>query len=61
MATMTTQAGAIGWFEIGSANPDQVQEFYSGLFGWQFAPGKSAGFDYRDIGTGAGHPVPGGL
>ncbi|MEU4427379.1 VOC family protein [Actinoplanes sp. NPDC024001] len=59
--TSATMAGSIGWFEIGSAHPDQAQEFYGRLFGWRFAAGTSAGFDYRDISTGAGHPVSGGL
>ncbi|OJF11078.1 VOC family protein [Couchioplanes caeruleus] len=53
--------GAIGWFEIGSAEPDVAEEFYGGLFGWQFTGGRSAGFDYRDISTGPEHPVRGGL
>ena len=58
---MSTTHGAIGWFEIGSAHPEQAQAFYGGLFGWRFHAGVSAGFDYRDISTGEGHPLRGGL
>jgi uncharacterized protein len=57
----TLPTGAIGWFEIGSAVPDQAERFYGSLFGWSFDRGASAGFDYRDIITGVGHPLRGGL
>jgi uncharacterized protein len=56
------QPGSIGWFEIGSPDPDRAQAFYSGLFGWSVAaPVASAGFDYRDVTTGPDHPVRGGI
>jgi uncharacterized protein len=58
----THAVGSIGWFEIASANPDRAQAFYSSLFGWSVTPaGAVAGFDYRDISTGQGHPVRGGI
>lgn len=53
--------GAIAWFEIASPDADAAQHFYDRLFGWQFLPGTSAGLDYRDVITGDGHPVRGGL
>ena len=53
--------GAIGWFEIGTADADAAEAFYGGLFGWTFGKSELAEFDYRDIVTGAGHPLRGGL
>jgi predicted enzyme related to lactoylglutathione lyase len=59
--TTTVNTGAIGWFEIGSARPDEAEAFYGGLFGWSFGKNPLGGFDYRDITTGADHPLRGGL
>lgn len=61
MTTSTPQAGAIGWFEIGTSRPEETQAFYAALFGWTFTPGPIAGFDYRDITTGPAHPLQGGV
>jgi predicted enzyme related to lactoylglutathione lyase len=60
-AEATPPYGSIGWFEVGSAAPDRAQEFYGGLFGWTFNAAPIAGFDYRDVTTGPGHPLRGGL
>ncbi|MEU9362786.1 VOC family protein [Streptomyces sp. NPDC048301] len=50
-------AGEISFFELGVADADRARSFYSGLFGWSFAPGTTEGGGYA-IGT-AG--VPGGV
>lgn len=49
----------VGWFEIGSNDPQGVQEFYGGLFGWSFSPDELPG--YTIIKTGEGHAIGGGI
>ncbi|WP_295729484.1 VOC family protein [uncultured Limosilactobacillus sp.] len=36
------QLNNVGWFEIGSDQPKETQEFYGKLFGWKF-------LDYNDM------------
>ncbi|WP_432899324.1 VOC family protein [Micromonospora matsumotoense] len=46
----------ITWFEIGTDRPDEVQGFYTELFGWAFTEeGTAGGGSYRT--TGAGQPA----
>ena len=47
--------GEISFFELGVADAEQAHAFYSGLFGWSFAPGPDGGHVITTPG------VPGGL
>lgn len=58
MARMTH---GIGWFEIGSDNPEAAQRFYGTLFGWNFAKDDSEAMPYHIITTPANDSVRGGL
>ena len=60
-ATSAPPVGSIAWFEVGAADPDGAERFYGKLFGWTFTSAPAAGFDYREITTGAGHPLRGGV
>jgi uncharacterized protein len=55
---MESQVGGIGWFEVGTADPETAERFYGGLFGWTFQP---EGEEYRTAFTAAGQPPSGGL
>jgi predicted enzyme related to lactoylglutathione lyase len=56
--TKTTPTGApIGWFEIGTSDPDGARRFYGDAFGWTFA----VEGPYSIITTGAGHALQGGI
>jgi len=56
--TNTTPASApVGWFEIGTDDPDGARAFYGELFGWTFA----VEGPYSIITTGADHPLQGGV
>jgi predicted enzyme related to lactoylglutathione lyase len=56
-----TMTGAVTWFEIGTPDPDGAQRFYGGLFGWTAEGDASTTMDYRQVTTGDGHPVGGGI
>jgi uncharacterized protein len=58
---MTSPANSVAWFEIGTADPDEAEQFYGSLFGWTFAADAMEGMDYRIVTTGLGHPLQGGL
>ena len=47
----------VGWFEIGTDDPETARRFYGGAFGWTFAQEQS----YSIIATGQGHPLSGGI
>ena len=47
----------VGWFEIGTPDPDRAERFYGSLFGWTFERDPNAPMDYRIISAGVG---PGG-
>jgi predicted enzyme related to lactoylglutathione lyase len=54
----------IGWFEIGTDQPEAAERFYSEVFGWTFANDDSTGLDgrpYRIVTTPAGDGLQGGL
>jgi predicted enzyme related to lactoylglutathione lyase len=56
--TDTEDAGApVGWFEIGTDDPESARRFYGGAFGWTFAQEQS----YSIITTGKGHQLQGGI
>ena len=41
-----TAYNTVTWFQIGTDDPKAAQEFYGGLFGWNFAPDpNSDGYD----------------
>ena len=57
---MDKVAGGIGWFEVGTTDPEGAQRFYGELFGWTFRKDEGA-MDYREITTVAGNGPAGGV
>ncbi len=55
--TTNTNNNPIGWFEIGSGDPEAARRFYGEAFGWRFAMEGP----YSIITTGDGHPLQGGI
>jgi uncharacterized protein len=55
MATSTSNP--VGWFEIGTDDPDTAQAFYGDVFGWTFIEQDG----YRIITTGKDDPLQGGI
>ena len=54
----TQQAGApVGWFEIGTSDPEAARRFYAEAFGWTY----EIQGPYSVITTGPGHPLQGGI
>jgi predicted enzyme related to lactoylglutathione lyase len=47
----------IGWFEIGTGDPEAARRFYGEAFGWSFEPQGP----YSVITTGPGHAIQGGI
>jgi uncharacterized protein len=47
-------AGKLVHVEIGAADTDRAQGFWSGVFGWQVGPPMSPEMDYRMFQTGEG-------
>jgi len=45
-------AGKVVHVEIGAADVDRAQAFYSGVFGWQIGASQMPDFDYRMFQTG---------
>jgi len=45
-------AGKVVHVEIGAADSDRAQGFYSGVFGWEIGPPMSPEMDYRMFQTG---------
>jgi uncharacterized protein len=58
MARMTH---GIGWFEVGSDDPEAAQRFYGTLFGWTFAKDPDEAVPYHIISTPANDSIRGGL
>ena len=52
--------GGIGWFEVGTADPDGAERFYGGPFGWTFDRDDGP-MDYRLVTTGEGKGPSGGI
>ena len=57
MATMTH---GIGWFEIGTDNPEAAQQFYGSVFGWTFAA-EDGPVPYHVVTTPAPDSIKGGI
>lgn len=55
--TNTTAGAPVGWFEIGTGDPDGARRFYGEAFGWTF----DVDGPYSIITTGDGHPLQGGI
>jgi predicted enzyme related to lactoylglutathione lyase len=58
---MSTKTNGIGWFEIGTDDPQRVQRFYGDVFGWRFTEGDGADGGYREITTPAPDSLRGGI
>lgn len=58
MARMTH---GIGWFEVGTDNPETAQRFYGTLFGWNFAKDDGEAMPYHIVTTPANDSIRGGL
>lgn len=58
MAAMTN---GIGWFEIGTDDPESAERFYGTLFGWAFTAEEDGPGGYRRITTPARDSIEGGL
>lgn len=53
---------SIGWFEIGTDQPEKVKEFYGDLFGWKFELNTNLpGVRYHEIATTPDAPTSGGI
>lgn len=58
MSDNTTNNGnPVGWFEIGTGDPDGARRFYGEAFGWRF----DVQGPYSIITTGDGHTLQGGI
>jgi predicted enzyme related to lactoylglutathione lyase len=51
-------AGNVGWIQIGTSDPNDVQRFYAELFGWTFQSAPGTDGAYRVI-QNAGAPIGG--
>ncbi|GGN79900.1 glyoxalase [Actinoplanes lobatus] len=56
-----TAVNQIGWFQIGTDQPEAAERFYGELFGWAFADDETAGAAYRIITTPGEGGLQGGL
>jgi uncharacterized protein len=57
--TMSETAGKIAWFELPAADTKRAQEFYAGLFGWQFQPFEGQDYHMTYEAGGAIYAAPG--
>ena len=57
MTNTNTNPNPVGWFEIGTGDPEAARRFYGKAFGWTF---EEMG-PYSIITTGPGHPLQGGI
>jgi uncharacterized protein len=57
---MSTMTHGIGWFEIGTDDPDAAKRFYSTVFGWSFAADDGP-VPYHIVTTPAPDSIKGGL
>jgi uncharacterized protein len=58
MARMTH---GIGWFEIGTDDPEAAQRFYGSLFGWTFEKDDDEAVPYHLVTTPANDSIRGGI
>jgi predicted enzyme related to lactoylglutathione lyase len=49
----------VTWFEIYSANPSTLHDFYGSIFGWKLQP--MEGMDYALVDTESGSGIAGGI
>ena len=49
----------VTWFEISSANSEDLREFYATAFDWRLKPVE--GFPYALVDTGVEGAIPGGI
>jgi predicted enzyme related to lactoylglutathione lyase len=52
---------SVGWFEVGTENPDAAQRFYGELFGWTFQRDEADTMDYRMVTTPGAERPSGGI
>jgi predicted enzyme related to lactoylglutathione lyase len=50
----------VAWFDITSADPDRIADFYTRLFGWNLSPSGQEGYSLVDTGAGNG-AIGGGI
>jgi predicted enzyme related to lactoylglutathione lyase len=58
---MSVMTNGIGWFEIGTDEPDRAERFYGDLFGWSFTVEDDGGQPYHGIDTKAAGSIGGGV
>jgi uncharacterized protein len=53
---------SVGWFEIGTDDPEAAERFYGGLFGWSFQRDEDdEAMDYRMVTTPGAERASGGI
>jgi len=57
---MSTMTHGIGWFEIGTDDPEAAQRFYGTVFGWSFAADDGP-MPYHVVTTPAPDAIKGGI
>ena len=55
--TTNTNGNPIGWFEVGTGDPEAARRFYREAFGWRF----EVMGPYSIVTTGDGHALQGGI
>jgi len=58
---MSRLTHGIGWFEIGTDNPEAVERFYGTVFGWTFAEDNGETIPYHIVTPPAPDSVKGGI
>jgi len=58
---MSVMTNGIGWFEIGTDEPDRAERFYGDLFGWSFTVEDDGGLPYRAVDTKVAGSIGGGV
>jgi predicted enzyme related to lactoylglutathione lyase len=51
----------IGWFEIGTDDPETAKRFYGSVFGWTFAKDPDESVPYHIVSTPANDSIRGGV
>ncbi len=61
---MSAMTNGIGWFEVGTDQPEAAERFYGDVFGWTFAdegPAEDGSAPYRTVTTPAAGSIQGGV
>jgi predicted enzyme related to lactoylglutathione lyase len=58
---MSVMTNGIGWFEIGTDEPDRAERFYGDLFGWSFTVEDDGDQPYRTVDTNVAGSIGGGV